>query len=244
MAAAVGADLINKTEQRFRDAVLVRGGTVHEYRHSYPAPWAWVQCREGHESFPDVVQVAQGARFCDACTVDPEWFDAFYVVSRELDMAKFGITSTTRDGGRLWEHARVGLVNVHRFWTNLPGRTAIALEDDLKGRGDLPGLLAEQGYQSIQDREYYPLAALPAILAIVDQRLGDVMTTDPTVRQLIGRGQTVKNRQRLADAPTARAVHEDRERAARLRRGLDLRGRGVKAPQIRAETMTQGRSVR
>ncbi|MBT3161524.1 hypothetical protein HTV80_00145 [Streptomyces sp. Vc74B-19] len=117
-------------------------------------------CAAGHECFPLPSFVAQGGGPCRFCK--GQIFDVFYVVRDGLRaVIKFGITSGN-GRSRLRVHERDGFDDVVRLHIGLPGETAPQLERNIMATLDAARVPPVRG------REYFPEAALPIVLDLVD----------------------------------------------------------------------------
>lgn len=121
-------------------------------------------CREGHQTKTIPSGVKQGQGICRRCA--GKTWDVFYVVE-SASHVKFGITSGD-PRPRLRTHAKDGFTAELRVIRDLPGDFAHDLETSV--RLDL----ADEGLKPVRGREYFPSAATPLILSIVDQGLSEV----------------------------------------------------------------------
>lgn len=152
----------SEAEVYFRARIEELGGVVlGKYVNSKTK--VEVRCAEGHECSTPPNSVLSGAGFCLTCA-GVTW-DVFYVVTGPAGV-KFGITSGD-PRPRLRVHRSNGYGRVVRLHEGLPGTTARDLERELLG------LLRVSGVEPIRGREYFPAAALPTILYVVDDWLGD-----------------------------------------------------------------------
>jgi len=118
-----------------------------------------VRCTAGHDCTPRPAQLRDGEGICSACA-GRQW-DILYVVSGDLDVVKFGITSGD-PRPRLRVHRRDGLDQVVRLFTGLPDGIARGLENNIKAA------LRDAREEPIRGREYFPVRALPLILDLID----------------------------------------------------------------------------
>ena len=149
-------------EARFRARIEELGGTVLGEYVSNRTPIA-ARCSAGHDCNPYPNNVMRGEGFCLTC-IGVIW-DVFYVVTGPAGV-KFGITSGN-PRPRLAFHRRNGYGTVVRVHEGLPGTTARDLENELVR------LMCVSGVAPVRGREYFPAEALPTILHVVDERLGD-----------------------------------------------------------------------
>ncbi|MFF4961245.1 hypothetical protein ACFY2Z_30155 [Streptomyces sp. NPDC001222] len=121
-------------------------------------------CREGHRTRTIPSGVKQGQGICRHCA--GKTWDVFYVVE-SANHVKFGITSGD-PRPRLRTHAKDGFTAELRVIRDLPGDLAPDLEAGVRLA------LADEGLKPVRGREYFPSAATPLILSIVDQALGEI----------------------------------------------------------------------
>jgi hypothetical protein len=112
-----------------------------------------------------------GGGICAACA-GREW-DVLYVVTDDLGVVKFGITSGDARP-RLRVHKRDGLDQIVRLFTGLPDGIARPLEDNIKAA------LRDAGEEPVRGREYFPARALPLILDLIDHHPA-ICAIGPTV---------------------------------------------------------------
>lgn len=118
-----------------------------------------VRCSAGHDCTPRPSNIRDGDGLCRACA--KRAWDALYVVTDDLDVVKFGITSGD-PRPRLRVHRRNGLDQVIRLFTGLPHGVARPLEDNIRSA------LRDAREEPIRGREYFPARSLPLILDLID----------------------------------------------------------------------------
>ncbi|MEV5526356.1 hypothetical protein [Streptomyces prunicolor] len=124
-----------------------------------------VRCAAGHECRPRPGNVRDGDGICRACA-GKAW-DVLYVVTDDLDMVKFGITSGDPHP-RLRAHERDGLDQVVRLFTCLPDGAAYEIERNILSA------LQDAREKPVRGREYFPARVLPLVLDLIDHH--------PTIR--------------------------------------------------------------
>ncbi|MFE6054501.1 GIY-YIG nuclease family protein [Kitasatospora sp. NPDC056446] len=146
--------------RNFTALVADLGGTVLEGAWLGSQEPHLLECADGHVTRVRPAGVQQGQGICRFCA-GHAW-DAFYVVTDDAaGQVKFGITSGD-PRPRLRTHAAAGFTRVLRVMSDLPGEDAPELE-----RAVLKALRAE-GRAPVRGREYFGLAELPTVLAVVD----------------------------------------------------------------------------
>ncbi|MFC8915960.1 hypothetical protein ACFT5C_09325 [Streptomyces sp. NPDC057116] len=135
------------------------GGTVVESAWLGDGTAHQLICREGHRTRTIPSGVKQGQGICRHCA--GKTWDVFYVVE-STHHVKFGITSGD-PRPRLRTHAKDGFTDERRVIRDLPGDFAPDLEAGVRLA------LADEGLKPVRGREYFPSAATPLILSIVDQ---------------------------------------------------------------------------
>lgn len=144
---------------QFEELVKAQGGTPLEpYKSSHSKHL--VRCATGHEIKQTPARLVAGNALCRRCAYK-DW-DAFYVVTDEVnDLVKFGITSG-RPQRRLADHAKDGFDLVVRLYEGLPGDAAPELERNILAA------LRDARERPVRGREYFPARVLPLILDLVD----------------------------------------------------------------------------
>jgi hypothetical protein len=142
----------------FQAAVAKQGGTVIEPEWLGNKKLHRVICREGHKCTVLPNNVQQGSSICRTCAY--KVWDVFYVVVNDTaGMVKFGITSHD-PRSRLRHHRGDGFDRVVK--------TITGMADAQNLERAVLAFLQSAGVTPVRGREYYGIAALPAILAIVD----------------------------------------------------------------------------
>ncbi len=144
--------------REFQTRVAELGGTVTEPAWLGNKKPHRVVCDAGHECAVRPNNVQQGSSICRTCAY--KVWDVFYVVANDAErVVKFGVTSHDARS-RLRFHRADGFDRVISTITGLAD--AFALERSVLTSLRLAGVMPTWG------REYFDIAALPAILDIVD----------------------------------------------------------------------------
>lgn len=145
---------------RFAAIVEAAGGRVTGPYVDANTPVS-VVCANGHAGSPRPHHVIRGHGICAACA-NKVW-DVFYVVAGP-SLVKFGITSGD-PRPRLGDHARDGMPQQLRLFTEMPEGTARKLEDQVRGE------LSQAGATPLRGREYFATAWTALILRVADKGL-------------------------------------------------------------------------
>lgn len=148
-----------QAETAFRDRLAELGATLLESSWLGANTPHRVRCVAGHDCTPRPSNIRAGDGLCRACA--KRAWNALYVVTDDLDMVKFGITSGD-PRPRLRFHRRAGLDQVVRLFTGLPAGVARELETRIIAA------LWKAGEEPIRGREYFPARSLPRILHLID----------------------------------------------------------------------------